>query len=178
MLVNRGTRQGLRVRFVGANVEGVTFVDVHWYRTDGRMVLQDEADISEPGEQHPPHRYEEVATTYRNLVSNFAKARAFDLLEDCQCGVMEMKRLDPDCFLFAEWLRPYYARWWWAAAIGRHVSMAYLYRLASVGVDLRYKTPWRLTVPDAAVAGALRKEGKPEPVIPKISQETRPIKRR
>jgi len=85
-------------------VEEVAFVDVHWHRQRGRMVLQDELDVivakkdeketSKKKEAVAESRHELVAIVYRQLVTNFEKVRASDLAEDCYVGVMEMKRRD------------------------------------------------------------------------------------
>lgn len=81
-------------------------MDVNWHRQDGRMMLQDELDIVEPvksdanakpaEERLPSKPYELVAIAYRQLISNFEKVSAYDLAEDCWCGAMEMKRIDPN----------------------------------------------------------------------------------
>lgn len=123
--------EGLRVRFVNSHVEGVQFDAVRWHRTDGRMVLQDELDVIEQGEDAPSH--EETAIVYRRLITNFEKARAYDLVEDCTIGEFEMKRRDPSRFIFAGVLDTFYERFsllrrW----IGEQVSVVGIYRLASV----------------------------------------------
>ncbi len=119
---------GLRARFVNCRVEGVQFADVRWHRQGGRMVLQDELDLTGPA---PRPAHELVASAYRQLVNNFEKERAYDLAEDCKIGAMEMKRLDPKNFLFANWLEAYYERWRWLRWLGENVSVASLYRLTS-----------------------------------------------
>jgi hypothetical protein len=81
--------EGLRASFLNSRVEHVRFEGVNWYRQKGRMVLQDELDS---GGQ--VMAYELVATTYRQLVSNFEAARAYHDAEDCKIGAMEMERLD------------------------------------------------------------------------------------
>jgi hypothetical protein len=122
----------LRARFVNCRVEGVQFVDVNWHRQGGRMVLQDELDLTDGtiGEAAGPP-CELVAIAYRQLVNNFEKERAYDLAEDCKVGAMEMKRLDPKNFLFAKWLESYYKKWRWLRWLGENVSAASLYRWTS-----------------------------------------------
>jgi uncharacterized protein YjbI with pentapeptide repeats len=122
---------GLRVRFVSCHIVGVQFDAVRWYRQNGRMVLQDELDVIEPGEE--ASSYEEVAIAYRRLIINFEKARAYDLVEECTIGEFEMKRRDPSRFLFVGLLAPLYKRFpllrrW----VGERVSVVSIYRLASV----------------------------------------------
>lgn len=128
---NGSAIEGLRVRFVNCHVEGVQFDAVRWHRADGRMVLQDELDVIEQGEAAPSH--EETAIVYRRLITNFEKARAYDLAEDCTIGEFEMKRRDPSRFIFAKrlgWLYgrfPRFMRW-----LGEHLSVVGIYRLASI----------------------------------------------
>lgn len=93
--VNRGSSQGLHARFAACNVEAVQFVDVHWYRQDGRMVLQDELDLTTAPRGIEAPSYELVAIAYRQLVNNFDKERAYDLADECWRGIMELKRRDP-----------------------------------------------------------------------------------
>jgi len=86
--VNKYTPQGLRARFLNCDgIEGIRFEDVNWHRHEGRMVLQDELDVSAGNEL--------VAIAYRRLVNNFQRVRNYDLAEDCFIGAMEMKRRDP-----------------------------------------------------------------------------------
>jgi hypothetical protein len=99
MLLNRGSTHGFRARFIGSNVKTVHFVDVHWHKHDGRIVLQDELDLSQQ-ENGLKHSYEEVSSAYRQLIGSFEASRAYDKIEDCQCGVIEMRRLDPSNFIF------------------------------------------------------------------------------
>jgi len=117
----------------------VHFVDTHWHQQHGRLVLQDELDLTQPRlpakaterAQTPVGLHALVAIAYRRLINNFEKVRDYDLAEDCFVGAMEMKRLDPDHFLFARWLRPHYARWRWLRWLGAHLSAVNLYRWAS-----------------------------------------------
>jgi len=131
--VNQGEDEpGLRARFVNCRVEGVRFADVKWHRQGDRMVLQDELDLTDPADRdawHPTH--ELVAVAYRQLVNNFERERAYDLAEECKIGAMEMKRLHPKNFLFANWLESYYKKWRWLRWVGENVSVASLYRLTS-----------------------------------------------
>ena len=102
--VNKGSKGGLRARFLNCDVEHVNLEDVRWHRRrSGRMVLQDELDILEGGREKERtvdagaghSEYELVAIAYRKLINNFDNVRALDLAEDCFCGAMEMKRRDP-----------------------------------------------------------------------------------
>lgn len=121
------------MRVINANVENVQFVDVRWHYRGHRMVLQDELDITEPsGKFKEWQKYHELAAiAYRQLVNNFEKVRDYDHAEDCWCGAMEMKRLDPAKFLFAKRLSRYYEKWAWLRWVGEQVSVTNLYRLAS-----------------------------------------------
>lgn len=111
--VNKSHPTGFRARFVNCDVKEVAFVDVHWHRQRGRMVLQDELDViaaktdkketSKKKEVAAESRHELVAITYRQLVTNFEKVRASDLAEDCYVGAMEMERRKPK-MSFSEWL--------------------------------------------------------------------------
>lgn len=122
---------GLRVRFVSCHIVGVQFDAVQWYRQNGRMVLQDELDVIEQGEE--ASSYEEVGIAYRRLIINFEKARAYDLAEDCTIGEFEMKRRDPSRFIFAKRLEslydrfPRFRRW-----VGEWLSVVGIYRLVSI----------------------------------------------
>jgi len=111
--VNKKSQDGLRVRFRNCEVEEVDFTDVHWHQRGRRMVLEDEIDVREGKSR----QYELVAKVYRQLVSNFEKARAYDLAEDCFIGAMEMKRLDPRNSILGR--------------LGRWLSVVNLYRLLS-----------------------------------------------
>jgi hypothetical protein len=68
------------------------------------MILQDELALRfalETGDhrglagEEPTLTFDSVGSVYRQLIRNFEKAKDYDLAEDCFCGVMEMKRLDP-----------------------------------------------------------------------------------
>jgi hypothetical protein len=92
--VNHGA-VGFRARFLNTNVEKIEFRDVNWFRSEQRLVLQDEIDIRpDLGGSSTEPRHELVAALYRQLINNFERERAFDLAEDCFLGAMEMKRLD------------------------------------------------------------------------------------
>jgi len=103
--VNHTHQDGFLVRFLNCDMREVVFEDIHWHRLNGRIVLQDELDVTEPEANkgknkeeetaEPESRYELVAIAYRRLVHNFENVRAYDLAEDCYVGAMEMKRLDP-----------------------------------------------------------------------------------
>ena len=147
--INKNSSQGLKIRLVLSNVEGVRFADIHWYgEGDRKMVLQDELDITmslkiEEGTsvsseesmkeipKSPPPSYEQIAITYRQLINNFEKVRAFDLTEDCWYGVREMKRLNPYYFVMSRQLLPYYKRCHWLRWLGERLSFLYLYKKIS-----------------------------------------------
>jgi uncharacterized protein YjbI with pentapeptide repeats len=132
--VNRRSAQGLRARFADSEVEYLHFDDVNWYRHRGRMILQDELDLSDPfGEANGTviSSHEAAAIVYRQLVNNYEKVRVYDLAEDCFCGAMEMKRLNPDHFIFARLLRGCYRKSRLSCWFGSHLSATYLYRFAS-----------------------------------------------
>jgi len=104
--VNKDGREGLRARFVNCEkLDLFRFEDVNWYSKAGRVVLQDELDITDPPKAQAATEEEQmttwaeshelVAIAYRRLVSNAERARNYDLAEDCYVGAMEMKRLDP-----------------------------------------------------------------------------------
>lgn len=117
--VNKDSAQGLRARFRNCDgIEGVRFEDVYWHRQRGRMVLQDELDVREGKSKD----YELVAIAYRRLVNNFEKVRAYDLAEDCFCGAMEMRRLDPAEPLFRRAVVTLYR---WASYYGSSYQRAF-----------------------------------------------------
>ena len=126
--VNKDKPNGLRARFVNCPIEEVKFIDVHWHRPKGRIVLQDELD-SASGRSKV---YGLVTVAYRQLVNNFEKTRNYSLAEDCFIGAMAMTRLDPANFLFARWrlARKLY-KYWWARKLGEWFSVLNLYRLFS-----------------------------------------------
>jgi hypothetical protein len=127
--VNKKESSGLRACFVNCEVEAVKFIDVHWHRYEGRMVLQDELDITS-GESTD---YGLVAVAYRQLVNNFEKNRNYSLAEDCFIGAMEMTRLNPANFLLARWppAKKFYENHMWARKLGEWFSVLNLYRLLS-----------------------------------------------
>jgi len=96
-------KPGFRARFVGCLLKDIRFEDVNWYRQGKRIVLQEELDLRE-GESGVTH--ELVAGSYRRLVNNFEVNRQYELAEQCVIGEMEMRRRDPDKFLFASWRQP------------------------------------------------------------------------
>lgn len=128
--MNQKSTSGLRARFLNCNVEGVQFDAVHWHQHKGRMVLQDELDTFERPQIAPS--YEEVAITYRRLIANFEKRRAYDLVQDCTIGEFEMKRRNPDRFLFAKLLKLDYECCPFLRAIGERASIVGIYHLASL----------------------------------------------
>ncbi len=94
-------------------------------------MLQDELDLLEQARDAPS--YEEVAIAYRRLITSFEKARAYDLTEDCTIGEFEMKRRNPDRFLFAEWLKPVYELFpRLRTCIGEKASIVGIYWLSSL----------------------------------------------
>jgi uncharacterized protein YjbI with pentapeptide repeats len=128
--VNRLSSHGLRIRLLNCNVRKVRFEDVNWHRARGRLALQDELDIrATPPQSGATH--ELIANTYRSLTKNFEGNRHYDLAEDCFCGEMEMKRLDPAHFLFPRFLGGYYSRNRWARNSAARLSFAYLYSVLS-----------------------------------------------
>jgi Pentapeptide repeats (9 copies) len=125
---------GLRVRMADCDITRVRLVDINWHIADGRLTLQDELDV-----RGADGRQELVAAAYRQLVSNFEDARAYELAEQADVGAMEMRRLDPRRFILG--YRPKASAWvrrtqrW----IGERLSMTNLYRVVS-----RYGTDyWR-----------------------------------
>jgi hypothetical protein len=135
---------GLRLRLKGCLLEGVRFEDVHWDRTDGRIYLQDEADLREAVEGGPVDTsehggrssvltHEIVADVYRRLVNNFEKSRQHEWAEQCFLSEMEMRRCNPRHFLFAnrDLAKRLYAKVGWARWLGENVSLTSSYRLLS-----------------------------------------------
>ena len=97
--INKNTSEGFRARFLNCRVEELHFEDVNWYKKGPRMVLQDELDIlSGESKEH-----ELVAVAYRQLINNFERTRAYHLSEDCSIGAMEMRRRNPEHFLFGRY---------------------------------------------------------------------------
>jgi len=161
--VNNDSPQGLKIRLLKSDVEAVNFADIHWFgEGDRKLVLQDELDITTPvkievgqGESKDKAKretketretpYEQVAITYRQLINNFEKVRAFDLAEDCWYGVREMKRLNPLNFVLAHRLLPYYKRWDWLRWFGERLSFLYLYQKAS-GYGCSHKRAFKVLI--------------------------------
>jgi uncharacterized protein YjbI with pentapeptide repeats len=135
---------GLRVRLVGSLPEDIRFEDVNWSRKNGRIYLEDEADLSDHkgGQDGTPAgnagqpailTHELVADVYRRLVNNFEKSRQYVWAEECFLGEMEMRRRNPRHFLFArfEWARDLYAHYSWTRGIGETISFTSFYRWLS-----------------------------------------------
>jgi len=139
---------GMKARFLNCLLDGVRFEDVHWHTPGSRLVLQDELDL----ESKKPPTHELVADVYRRLVNNFERARQYELAEQCVVGEMEMRRLNPQNFLFS-WpsrISPFFRRWirsgflgwllrrfyqgrrWFGKWLGRHLSFLYVYRALSM----------------------------------------------
>lgn len=151
--VNKESPQRLQARFFNCNIEGLQFVDVNWYKEGGRLVLQDELDITQPfppqeqgqkqAEEHktkPEGPYEVVATVYRQLVNNFEKVRAYDLAEDCSIGAMEMRRLDPAQPWFLRFVVTLYR---WASNYGSsYVRAVSVLGILLLGFGLLFALPW------------------------------------
>ena len=127
--VNLESRQGLRAQFSNSDIERFRFENVRWHHERGRLVLQEEIELSEGADKY----LEIIAITYRRLINNFEEVRAFDLAEDCFIGAMEMQRLNPHKFLLASWKNVFelYAKHRWAYFLGANLSIANLYRLLS-----------------------------------------------
>jgi uncharacterized protein YjbI with pentapeptide repeats len=96
--VNRDIRDGLRLRSLNCDIEGVSFRDVRWNQPHGRLLLEDELDALSVSkqEQRTTSRHELVAVVYRQLLKNFEETRSYDLAEDCFRGEMRMKQKNPD----------------------------------------------------------------------------------
>jgi uncharacterized protein YjbI with pentapeptide repeats len=96
--VNKDVDNGLRLRSLNCDIEEVSFRDVRWNKSNGRLVLEDELDVlnAPKDEQRDNSRHELVAVIYRQLVKNFEKTRSYDLAEDCFRGEMRMKQKHPD----------------------------------------------------------------------------------
>ena len=103
---------GVRLQVQGARLSEVTFEDINWYTTAGRVTLWDEEDVrSRSGLVYNTLRrlrrladlapiprttdYESVAIAYRELMKSFDATSATELAEDCYVGAMEMARIDP-----------------------------------------------------------------------------------
>jgi len=86
----------LRARFLNTDIRRVSFEDVNWLEHRGRLLLQDELDITQTVAA-PEHTrtHELVATAYHRLVISFDAVRNFDRSEEAFEGAMEMKRRDP-----------------------------------------------------------------------------------
>lgn len=118
--INRKTKQPFRMRVRGCDVRECHFADVNWHRESGRLMLEDEFDLEDGRlekvrhqqefdkwkddyefnpewlpEPFEPTGHDLVATSYRQLVANFERDRAFDLAEECWISVMELKRIGP-----------------------------------------------------------------------------------
>jgi len=135
---------GLRLRLASCLLEGVRFEDVNWNRKNGRIYIQDEADLLESPQQivrdTPEHgglppvlTHELVADAYRRLVNNFEKNRQYEWAERCFLSEMEMRRCNPRHFLFANrgLAQRLYANVGWARWLGENVSLTSFYRLLS-----------------------------------------------
>jgi len=128
-------------------------VDVNWHKQAGRMVLQNELDVTAPrgpGEakgtegqkkKRPTEtRYELVAVVYRQLVNNFERVRNYDLAEDCFIGAMEMRRLDPAAPWFSRAAVTLYR---WASSYGSsYVRAAAVLGILLLAFGLLFALPW------------------------------------
>jgi hypothetical protein len=107
------------------------------------MVIQDELALRfalETGDdrglagEEPTLTFDSVASVYRQFITTFEKAKDYDLAEDCFCGAMEMKRLDPERALFLP--HPVLPKGTPRRKLSKHLlgqfSMLNLYRLASL----------------------------------------------
>ena len=98
--VNQASSQGFLVRFAGCNVEQLQLVDINWYRDNNRLVLQDEIDLQKSKNQTKA-THELARVSYRQLINNFDKVRAYDLADECWVGVMDLNRFDPTRSVFS-----------------------------------------------------------------------------
>jgi hypothetical protein len=135
---------GLKLRFQNTLSDAFRFEDVRWQKKDDRLFLQDEEDLQ--GEWTPTHKL--VAQSYRRLVLNFEKHRQYELAEDCVVGEMEMRRRDPERFLFAgkgteeKIYSTRFRRW-----LGEHLSLTWLYRCLSLyGSSYRRAGVWLIAL--------------------------------
>jgi hypothetical protein len=135
---------GMRARLVGCLLENIRFEDVNWTRRNGRIYLEDEADLcsvasglveaSQDGDGAAAVlTHELVADAYRRLVNNFEKSRQYVWAEECFLGEMEMRRRNPRHFFFArfDWARNVYAQHSWARRLGETISFTNFYRKLS-----------------------------------------------
>jgi len=167
--VNEKSRPGMRARFVNCLLEGVRFEDVNWHRERGRIFLQDEADLVGTPNSPPTATHELVADAYRGLVNNFEENRQYELAEECVIGEMEMRRRNPNGFLFASWARleqkprwkfwhpllirigkqfkSWYDKFRFARLLGEHFSFLYIYRaLSTYGSNYSRALRWLLAI--------------------------------
>lgn len=153
--VNKDSSQGLLLRLVDCEIEGVHFQDVNWHRQRGRMVLQDELDITaghnkglnSGAETVSEVRHELVAIAYRRMISNFERVRAYDVAEDCFVGAMEMRRRDPRYSYLArqKQVLKFYLRHTGATWLIQQFSLTNLYRvLSNYGSSYKRALAWLL----------------------------------
>jgi uncharacterized protein YjbI with pentapeptide repeats len=142
--VDQNDSPGMRARLVGCLLENIRFEDVNWNRKNGRMYLEDEADLysstgrdgkrpSKVNQEAGLLTHELVADAYRRLVNNFEKSRQYVLAEECFLGEMEMRRRNPRHFFLArfDWGRNFYVNYGWARKLGENVSLPSFYRSLS-----------------------------------------------
>jgi uncharacterized protein YjbI with pentapeptide repeats len=142
--VDQNKSAGMRARLAGCLLEAIRFEDINWNRKDGRIYLEDEADLYSgadgdgrgfQGDEEPAAvlTHELVADAYRRLVNNFEKSRQYVWAEECFLGEMEMRRRNPRHFFFArfDWARNFYAKHSWARKSGETISIASFYRWLS-----------------------------------------------
>jgi uncharacterized protein YjbI with pentapeptide repeats len=135
---------GMRARLTGCLLEDIRFEDVNWNRKNGRIYLEDEADLCHSTSTGGPRpqgnelpapvlTHELVADAYRRLVNNFEKSRQYEWAEECFLGEMEMRRRNPRHFFFArfDWARNLYADYSWARRLGETISFTSFYRWLS-----------------------------------------------
>jgi hypothetical protein len=134
---------GLKLRFQNTLSDPFRFEDARWHKKEGRLFLQDEEDLQRA--EVPTH--ELVAQAYRRLVLNFERNRQYELAEECVIGEMEMRRRDPERFIFGPAGKARYYPWptrfhtW----LGEHLSAIFLYRLLSFyGTSYRRAFGWLL----------------------------------
>jgi uncharacterized protein YjbI with pentapeptide repeats len=105
--VNLGSTEGLRLRVRGTDLPEAKFQSINWHRQRGRLVLQDEIDAREAKTLSRERRIalcEGAIAAYRRLQGLFDGSRQIDLAEDCYCGTMEVRRLNPSERLFSRFI--------------------------------------------------------------------------
>lgn len=89
-------------RLRGCDLRDVRFDDVRWMRRNGRIVVQDEFDAAGRYSDYPQGGFpltsypswETVTGIYRQLRTCFESALAFDLVDECNIAIMELRQRD------------------------------------------------------------------------------------